>query len=61
MNRVAAFDGAPEELDITLFETVGSDFVSIERAASTLVAKVRPVSHHFLQDHSCWCLCLACH
>ena len=41
----AAFDGAPEELDITLFETISRDFESIERAASALVAKVwQPLS-----------------
>ena len=49
LDCVAAFDGAPEELDITLFETLGRDFVSVERAASILVAKVRLACHSHFQ------------
>ncbi|EIE18214.1 OTU-domain-containing protein [Coccomyxa subellipsoidea C-169] len=36
---VAAFEGAPEDVDITMFDTHGSEADSIGRAAAELVAK----------------------
>lgn len=37
----AAFEGAPEDVDITMFETQGTEADAIGRAAADLVAKVR--------------------
>lgn len=37
----AAFEGAPEEVDITMFEARGTEADAIGRAAADLVAKVR--------------------
>lgn len=36
----AAFDEAPEELDVTLFEISARSYPAIEKAASEFVAKV---------------------
>jgi len=34
----AAFEGAPEELDITIFQTAAPSFAAVEKAAAQLVA-----------------------
>lgn len=41
----AAFEDAPEDLDVTIFETARSEMPAVHRAAKELVAKVRAVSH----------------
>ena len=50
----AAFEGAPEDVDITMFETQGAEADAIGRAAAELVAKVR--SNGCLPDQ-CESLC----
>ena len=36
---IAGFDGAPEELDVTLFVTFTNSFAAVDRAAAEFVAK----------------------
>ena len=40
----AAFEGAPEEYDITVFDSTDSEAAAISNAAAELVAKVLPCS-----------------
>jgi hypothetical protein len=41
----AAFEGAPEEVDVTVFETGNPEADAISEAASQLVAKVSRLPH----------------
>ena len=42
LTSTAAFDGAPEELDVTIVEQSSQQASAIDRAAAALTAKVGP-------------------
>ena len=54
----AAFEGAPEEYDITVHDTAGSESAAISKAAAELVAKVLHCeSHKQHHDGASQCAC----